>query len=334
MNYSYKKILYTLGIVTVTAGFFIHAYAGTLSCTITTQAACSTGTIVLRMSSSSNATSELPSGSNPSYSNNVVCCTGVTGLSNSCGVGTFATALKLSSTTNAHVEQSQLSNYTEEVCLSVITGSVSVAYQANNCTGYDTSLGSMSSSTNAHVGTSTSYTTKICATASDVVGPNQSISFSISTTTISFGFLDSLSSRYGTAGSAGSGTEVEAHTITASSTATNGYIITVQGGTLRSLQNQSNTITQIGGVNTSPSPGTEQFGIRFATTTGTGLVTSPYNGSGFAYSGSATTSSQVLSGQGDGVTTVYSARYLVNVNALTESGVYTSSLIYVATANF
>ncbi|MFA5773002.1 MAG: hypothetical protein WC974_09755, partial [Thermoplasmata archaeon] len=79
------------------------AYAGTLSCSITTAAAC-TGTVIYRMSGTSNAHAELPSQATAAYDSNVVCCSGVTGLGNACS-GTFATALKLSGVTNAHVEQ-------------------------------------------------------------------------------------------------------------------------------------------------------------------------------------------------------------------------------------
>lgn len=150
--------------------FFVRSVlAGTLSCSITTAAAC-TGTVIWRMSGASNAHAELPSQSTPAYANNVVCCSGVTGLGTSCS-GTFATALKLSGTTNAHVEQNSQSNYANSACISVPSGgSVSIGYQASNCTGFDTTLGSMSGTTNAHVGDGTAYTTKICGTAAGAAG--------------------------------------------------------------------------------------------------------------------------------------------------------------------
>ncbi len=155
-----------------------EALAGTLSCSVTTAAGCS-GTVIYRMSGASNAHAELPSQSTAAYANNVVCCTGVTGLGTSCS-GTFATALKLSGTTNAHAEQNSLSNYANSACISVPSGgSVSVGYQATNCTGFDTTLGSMSNTygtTNAHVGDGTAYTTKICGTA---VGPSGTLSVDI-----------------------------------------------------------------------------------------------------------------------------------------------------------
>lgn len=140
------------------------AYAGTLSCSVTTAAGCS-DTVIYRMSDAANAQAELPSQTTSAYDNNVVCCTGIVGLSNACA-GTYATALKLSSTTNAHAEQNDQTNYANSVCLSVPSGgSVSVGYQSSSCTGFDATLGSMSGVTNAHVGDNDAYTTKICATA-------------------------------------------------------------------------------------------------------------------------------------------------------------------------
>lgn len=64
------------------------------------------------------------------------------------------------------MEQNTQLNYANNACISVSGGgSVSVGYQDTNCDGFDTTLGSMSGITNAHVGDSTAYTTKICATA-------------------------------------------------------------------------------------------------------------------------------------------------------------------------
>ena len=79
------------------ACFYSSLFAGTLSCTVTTAAACTGGTnvVVLRMSGSDNAHAELPGQSNAAYASNVVCCSGVTNLGTSCS-GTYATALKLS----------------------------------------------------------------------------------------------------------------------------------------------------------------------------------------------------------------------------------------------
>ncbi len=304
--------------------------AGTLSCSITTAAAC-TGTVIWRMSGATNAHAELPSQTTAAYASNVVCCSGVTGLGTSCA-GTFATVLKLSGVTNAHSEQNSQANYANNACMSVTSGgTVSVGYQATNCTGFDTTLGSMSGTTNAHVGDGTAYTTKICGTAT--AGAAQSLSFSISANSIGFGTLSATVPRFANT-TGGSGTEVEAHTLSASTNATGGYIITVRGATLTHTTNGALTITAIGGTNTVSAPNTEQFGLRAAITSGTGTVTAPYAAAGFAYAATASTASQVVSGAGDGVSTIYSTRYIANISAPTEAGSYSATLNYVATATF
>ncbi len=306
------------------------AYAGTLSCSVTTAALC-TGTVIWRMSGATNAHAELPSQTTAAYASNVVCCTGVTGLGTSCA-GTFATALKLSGTTNAHSEQNSQVNYANNACMSVTSGgTVSVGYQATNCTGFDTTLGSMSGTTNAHVGDGTAYTTKICGTAT--AGAAQSLTFSISQNSIGFGTLTTIGPRFANT-TGGSGTEVEAHTLSASTNATGGYTMTVRGATLTHTSNSSFTVNAIGGTNTVSAPGTEQFGLRAAVTSGTGTVTAPYAAAGFAYAGTASTASQIASGAGDGASTIYSARYIANISAPTEAGSYSATLTYVATATF
>ena len=162
-----KKILETLFFSLFISGIiFAHpAYAGTLTCTARTTS-CSAGEIeIFEMQNTTNSHAGLPAAS---YTN-LVCCTGITGLGNSCS-GTFATVLKLSGTTNAHIRQGTLSDYPSatNACISVPSGgSVSVGYQAASCSGFDTTLGLMTGTTNSHVGNSAwaSGTTKICATA-------------------------------------------------------------------------------------------------------------------------------------------------------------------------
>lgn len=320
-----KKLFLLVGIFLCIAPY---AVAGTLSCSV--GASCPSGTVIWRMSATTNAHAELPSQSNYAQ---LVCCTGVTGLGNACS-GTFAIALKLSATTNGQSEQNSQSNYNNNACIQAPSGgSVSVGYQASNCTGFDTTLGSISATTNGHTGDGTAYTTKICATAA--VGGSQTLTFSISDNSIGFGTLNTAAARFATGDTTGSATEVEAHTLSASTNASNGYTITVKGATLTHATNGSFTILAIGGTNTVSSVGTEQFGLRMTASGGSGTVTSPYAASGFAYAGTASTASQVASlSNGDGVTTTYSVRYIANIASTTEAGSYSANLIYVATGNF
>ncbi|MFO0702936.1 MAG: hypothetical protein U0514_03715 [Candidatus Andersenbacteria bacterium] len=160
---------------------------------------------------------------------------------------------------------------------------------------------------------------------------NESITFSISANAVSFGSVNATASRYATTGG-GSGSETEAHTLTVLTNAQNGYIVLVRGSTLTSPLGP--TITAIGGTNTLPSPGSEQFGLRLTRTSGSGTVTAPYAASGFAYAADASTTSQVASGIQDSTPTVFSVRYLANVAQTTEAGSYVTTLTYVATATF
>lgn len=295
-----------------------------LSCSITTSAGC-TGTVVLRLSSASNAHAELPSQSTATYNNNVVCCNGLSGVS--CA-GNSVPILNLSSTTNAHVEETTYSNYINVACMSGASEIPLIAYQDNNCTGYDTTLISISSTTNATVGSSTEYTRKVCGSLTPA-----SITFTLATTTLYFGDLSSVITRYASStNSDGDGSQVEAHTFTVRTNALNGYSVNVQGGTLAS---GANVITAIGGINSGPVVNTNQFGLRLTASGGIGSVTSPYEASGFAYNATATTSAQVASASsGDNATTTYSVRYVANIAATTKAGAYVANLVYVATANF
>lgn len=290
-----------------------------LSCTVSTT--CS-DTVLFEMSDTSNAHAGTVAGS--SYTQ-LVCCSGITGLGNSCS-GTYEVLLQLSGTNNAHAEKNTEANYATDVCLSTSGDTITIAYQETNCTGYDTTVASMSGATNAHVGDESAFTTKICASI-DVI---ETLSFSISDNTIGFGDLSSSAARYASGDGTGSGTEVEAHTLTVNTNASNGYTLTVRGAT---LSNGAYTVSAIGGTNASSSTGTEQFGIR-ASDTGTGTVSSPYAASGFAYAADANTASTLGTGPGDSSNQVYSLRYLANISVVTEPGAYSAALTYIATANF
>lgn len=143
--------------------FLANAAYAALSCSVSTTCT-SPDVVVLRMASTANSHAELPSQSNYSQ---LVCCGAVSGLSNSCA-NTFGVALRLSGATNAHVEENTQSTTVyngNNVCLSVSSGTVTIGYQNNNCSGFDATLASISQTPiNAHVGDSSAYTRKVCAT--------------------------------------------------------------------------------------------------------------------------------------------------------------------------
>lgn len=209
---------------------------------------------------------------------------------------------------------------------------MTVGYQATNCTGFDTTLGSLESSSNSHVGDTTAYTTKVCATAA---GVPQTISFSISDNSIGFGALSAVQTRYATGDTVGTTTDTaDAHTISIASNAASGYSMTVNGTTLtcHSCTNGA-TITAIGASPVAASVGSEQFGIRLAVNSGTGSTSSPYSTNAWALD-TAAFPDTIATGLGDSATTVFGLRYLSNIASISEAGGYTAVITYTVTASF
>lgn len=159
---------------------------------------------------------------------------------------------------------------------------------------------------------------------------SQSITFTISDNSIGFGNLTSANARYATGDASGSDSETGAHDLVVGTNAANGYTLTLDGDTLTS---GLNTIDSIGSSNTASSAGTEQFGVRFTASGGSGTVSAPYAASGFAFDDGAFPDT-IASASGATANTTYSARYLANITSNTEAGAYTATLTYVATANF
>jgi hypothetical protein len=159
----------------------------------------------------------------------------------------------------------------------------------------------------------------------------QSLTFSISDTAIGFGALTSGGARFATGDATGSGSEVGAHDLVVGTNATNGYSLTASGTTLTA--GGGATITAIGGTAAASSVGTEQFGMRFNASGGSGTVSAPYASANFAFD-TAAFPDQIASATGASADTTYSARYLANIAANTDAGSYSATVTYVATANF
>jgi hypothetical protein len=175
------------------------------------------------------------------------------------------------------------------------------------------------------------------ATSSEVFATpiNASFTFTLSTNSVYFGTLTPSATKYASSTNpAGDFNESEAHTIQVTTSAVNGYMLTVQGKTLTSVDHTWDEIMPLL-TNTTPATGTGQFGLRAVAAGGTGVVNSPYNGSGFAFTSTATSSSLVGgTSSGDGATTTYSLRYMVNIDTTVAASTYMTDLVYVATSNF
>lgn len=157
------------------------------------------------------------------------------------------------------------------------------------------------------------------------------LSFSLSDSSVGFGALSSSIAKYATGDLSGSSSETEAHNFVVSTNAGIGYIVTVLGSTLTS---GSNTIAAIGNSNVASIPSSPQFGLRITATGGLGTVTSPYDGSGFAYNGVSAPSQVCSATSGNGVSTTYSVRYISNISSTTPAGQYLTNLTYIVTGTF
>ena len=117
------------------------------------------GTTVFKIYDQAGGHAELASQLN--YSNKV-CCVG-TGISNSCS-GYHDVALSLYSETDSHVEKDTESNYTNDACLHSDTMPVTCDYSTDcSLLGPEfVCLSSISGDTNAHVGSCSVYTNKVC----------------------------------------------------------------------------------------------------------------------------------------------------------------------------
>ncbi len=155
------------------------------------------------------------------------------------------------------------------------------------------------------------------------------LTFAISDNTIEFGNLSASDDTFAD-DSAGNATEVEAHTLSAGTNAAGGYNITINGTT---LTDGAKSIDAIGPTNTATSVGSEQFGVRFTASGGSGAVSAPYAASGFAFD-TAAFPDEIAASTVPSSTTTYSARYIANIASNTEAGSYSSTLTYVATGNF
>ena len=166
---------------------------------------------------------------------------------------------------------------------------------------------------------------------------SQSLTFTISTSTIYFGVLGSGAAKFASSTNvSGDSTETIAHTLAVSTNAPSGFTLSVRGQTLTSQQNSLNTISAIGASAASSTIASEQFGIRATESGGTGTaVSAPFSSAtSYGYSATATTSATLATGSGATGVSTYSLRYVTNIGAITEAGTYAANLVYVATANF
>jgi hypothetical protein len=139
-----------------------------------------------------------------------------------------------------------------------------------------------------------------------------------------------------TSTSTGSGTSVMA----ASTNASTGYTISINGTTLTSGGNTIDAITA--GAGATSSQGSEQFGISLRDNATPNIGADPTGASGFTYgTGYGTvdsykfvTGNTVVSQTAAANASTYTVSYIANIAGITEPGSYSATFTYIATANY
>lgn len=131
-----------------------------------------------------------------------------------------------------------------------------------------------------------------------------------------------------------------------SSNAANGVVVNMKGGTLKRTPGcadgtgQNCSIDPLGNSATAGSAGTEQFGVRVASSGGSLAATAPYNsGTDYAFDDNNTTGTQSTYGKqiasmSAGTEQTGTLTFVGNIAYTTESGIYTTSLTFIATGTY
>jgi predicted secreted protein len=160
----------------------------------------------------------------------------------------------------------------------------------------------------------------------------QTLSFSISDNTIGFGTLTSGSARYATGDTAGSGTETSAHNLVIGTNASSGYTVTFTASNTLAFGTDEIDIATITG-DSDGTPGTEQFAINF-TTDGDATIATAYANASDNWSMATGTATTIASETVPTADETIGAYYLANIASLTPAGSYSTTLVYIATANY
>jgi len=165
----------------------------------------------------------------------------------------------------------------------------------------------------------------------------ETITFAIADYEIGFGNLTNANARFATGTDpygANGPTATSAHEMTVSTNGSTGYEITYLGST---LTNQSDDDIDPATITTDEdgAPNTEQFAIGFATD-GNATIVSAYDQEDptFNYSFVEDTETPFMYEDVPTATETISAFYLANISGVTPAGSYSTSITYVATANF
>src|SRR3989344_7459269 len=168
-RYKLSALIFVLSYV------YVNVSYAALSCSIGASPPSASEITVLKLYGTSNTHAALSTVPGVPYYLKCREMTGIT-LSSACS-GSYVTFLRLTSSSNAHVQQPSVSTYPTAACISSSSNTISCAY-AGSCAGYDTCLASISSASNAHIGQCGQFPINICCSMSDSTPPAVSITHS------------------------------------------------------------------------------------------------------------------------------------------------------------
>lgn len=249
---------------------------------------------------------------------------------------------------NSHIGPLQM--YPNELCVASANNYnfATTSVQGSSCGQYGTTFlsvpASFSTDGNSHAGDADAYSTKICLT----YGLAQVLSVSYSTNSVGLGSLSPGAVVYASTDGSGTSTATSSLSINVSTQGNFDYAVSVQGDTLKNMQDGTVTIPPIGLTPASLVAGSDQFGI-YATSTclsaGTctkrPTLSSTYNTSGsFAFPTSSSSPSLIATGQANDTSAAFQdgTRYLITFGATIPSnkpaGTYSSNIVFVVTSTF
>ncbi|MFH0853356.1 MAG: hypothetical protein V1853_03025 [bacterium] len=158
-----------------------------------------------------------------------------------------------------------------------------------------------------------------------------SITFSISDTTVGFGALTSADARYADGDATGSDIKTSAHTMTVRTAADSGYNVTYYGSTLTS-GGDTIDVGDINGVEGGAS-GSEEFALGM-TTDGNATIATGYNAGTDYYTFVAGATTSFASEAGSTAAEIFSMYYIANIRSDTEAGSYSTDITYIMTGQF
>lgn len=261
------------------------------------------------------------------------------GVAPTCTAGTSNVAITINTSTNNFVVTA-CSTYTASGSNANITftinGTAGGGTMTNKSSDTDGTSGSKYTITGSNgdsaSGAVTAETNGVVTVTANV---DPTLTFSNSQSTVDFGTLTSGAARYATGGASSGGnssSSTNAHALTVGTNATSGYTVTyLSSATLTSGANNIAAATISGSA--SGTPGTAQFALQAASSSGSPTIPSAYQASSNNWK-FQTSLDTLFSAGAPASSDSVNVRYIANIPASQPAGSYSTTITYVATGNF